>query len=138
MQAGVSVSFEASTLNLAAAVYPAGFGAALYADPNAFAPSGASPVKYTEDMEGPVGKFTARAFGAMMLGMASIGLFDKDSEGVTKMFAVAMSLFCPILAANTKEDSAGAGHTQMWKLQSLIHVPFTALMIWKAFGKKDD
>ncbi len=89
-------------------------------------------------MEGPVGKFTARAFGAMMLGMASIGLFDKDSEGVTKMFAVAMSLFCPILAANTKEDSAGAGHTQMWKLQSLIHVPFTALMIWKAFGKKDD
>ena len=53
----------------------------------------------------------------MMLGMGSIALFDKESEGVTKMFAVIMSLFCPIMAANTKEDSAGAGHTQMWKLQ---------------------
>lgn len=130
------VSFETSTLNLAAAVYHASFGAALYSDPNAFAPSGASPLKYTEDAEGPVGKFTARSFGAMMLGMGSIGLFDKESEGVTKMFAIVMALFSPILAANTKEDSAGAGHTQMWKLQSLLHVPFTALMVYKAFFDK--
>ena len=130
------VSFETSTLNLAAAVYHASFGAALYTDPDAFAPSGASPIKYTEDSEGPIGKFTARSFGAMMLGMGSIGLFDKESEGVTKMFAVAMALFSPILAANTKEDSAGAGHTQMWKLQSLVHVPFTALMVYKAFFDK--
>ena len=111
------VSFDTSTLNLAAAVYHASFGAGLYADPNCFAESGASPLKYTADTEGPVGSFLGRSFGAMMLGMGSIALFDKESEGVTKMFAVIMSLFCPIMAANTKEDSAGAGHTQMWKLQ---------------------
>ena len=115
------VSFDTSTLNLAAAVYHASFGAGLYADPNCFAESGASPLKYTADTEGPVGSFLGRSFGAMMLGMGSIALFDKESEGVTKMFAVIMSLFCPIMAANTKEDSAGAGHTQMWKLQ-VIHV----------------
>ena len=111
------VSFDTSTLNLAAAVYHASFGAGLFTDPNCFAESGASPLKYTADAEGPVGSFLGRSFGAMMLGMGSIALFDKESEGVTKMFAVIMSLFCPIMTANTKEDSAGAGHTQMWKLQ---------------------
>ena len=107
------------------------------ADPNAFSPSGSSPLKYTEDAEGPVGKFTGRAFGGMMLGLASSGLFDKESTGITKMFAISMALFCPILYSNTKEDGAGAGHTKMWKLQSLLHVPFTALMLFKAFAKKD-
>ena len=47
--------------------------------------------------------------------------------------AVAMALFTPILAENTKEESAGAGHTKMWKAQALLHVPFTALMLYKAF-----
>merc|ERR1712072_948508 len=99
------VSFDTSTLNLAAAVYHASFGAGLYADPNCFAESGASPLKYTADTEGPVGSFMGRSFGAMMLGMGSIALFDKESEGVTKMFAVIMSLFCPIMAANTKRTA---------------------------------
>ena len=132
------VSFETSTLNLAAAVYHASFGAALYTDPNMFAPSGASPAKYTADLEGPIGKSNTRSFGAVMLGMASIGYFDKESEGVTKMFAVAMALLAPIVAANTKEGSAGAGHTQMWKMQALFHLPFTALMVYKSFFVKKD
>jgi len=57
---------DTKTLNTIGAVYHASFGAALYSDPNAFADSGMSPIKYTADAEGPVGSFTGRAFGAMM------------------------------------------------------------------------
>jgi hypothetical protein len=60
------LALETSTLNLAGCLYHASFGAALYADPEAFTDSGFSPVKYTADTEGPVGSFTGRAFGAMM------------------------------------------------------------------------
>ena len=131
------VSIETSTLNLAGALYFGSFGAGLYTDPNMFAESGASPLKYTADAEGPVGKFGLRSFGSMMLGISSIGIFGKDSEAVTKMFAVTLALFSPIMASNSQEDSAGAGHTKMWKVQMLFHLPFTALMLYKAFMKKD-
>ena len=52
---------DTKTLNLAGAIYHGSFGLALYADGNAFADSGMSPVKYTADAEGPVGEFTARS-----------------------------------------------------------------------------
>ena len=52
------VALDTKTLNTINGLYHVGFGAALYADPNAFADSGASPIKYTADAEGPVGAFT--------------------------------------------------------------------------------
>ena len=61
---------DTKTLNTIGAVYHASFGAALYSDPNAFADSGMSPIKYTADSEGPVGAFTSRAFGGMMCAAA--------------------------------------------------------------------
>tara|TARA_B110001452_G_C14980201_1_gene342630 strand:+ start:147 stop:518 length:372 start_codon:yes stop_codon:yes gene_type:complete len=123
-------------VNLAGALYHAGFGISLYAMPDSFTPSGMAPVKYTEDIEGPVGKFAHSGFGAMMLAMGSGVLLDTENEGFTKMLAIAMTLFCPILAKNAMPDAPGM-KTTMWRAQALMHVPFTALMVWKAFFKKD-
>lgn len=66
--------------------------------------------------------------------MASIYLFEKESIAVTKMLAVSMSLFTPILAKNIK-DGEPAFKKKMWIAQAFIHVPFTALMLLKAFSK---
>ena len=41
----------------------------------------------------------------------------------------------PILIDNIKAGEPNFKPT--WKLQALLHVPFTALMLFKAFGKKD-
>ena len=134
VRAGIAI--DTKTLNMAGAAYHGMFGAALYADPNAFADSGMSPIKYTADAEGPVGKFTGQAFGAMMLAMGSLALFEDSlaSEGVTKMFAIAMSLFSPILANNVKQGEPN--FKPMWKPQALVHLPFTAIMLYNAFFKK--
>ena len=67
MRAGLAI--DTKTMNTIGAVYHGGFGLGLYADPNAFADSGPSPLKYTADAEGPVGEFLGRAFGGMMLAM---------------------------------------------------------------------
>jgi hypothetical protein len=130
---GGGLVLDTKTLNMAGAIYHASFGVALYADPNAFADSGMSPIKYTADAEGPVGAFTARSFGAMMLGMSSIALFDVESAGATKMFATVLSLFTPILIKNIQEGEPSF-KVNMWKFQSLIHIPFAVLMVVKAFG----
>jgi hypothetical protein len=126
------LALDTKTLNLAGALYHGSFGVALYADPNAFADSGASPVKYTADAEGPVGLFTGRAFGGMMLGMASLYLFDPESEGATKMYATVMALFSPILL-KCISDGEPAFKKKMWIAQAFMHLPFTALMLYKAF-----
>lgn len=128
---------DTKTLNLAGAIYHGSFGLALYADGNAFADSGMSPVKYTADAEGPVGEFTARAFGGMMLAMGSVALFEDAllCEGVTKMFAIGMALFSQILFKNIQAGEPS--FKPMWKLQAFLHLPFTALMLFKAFGNKD-
>jgi hypothetical protein len=66
--------------------------------------------------------------------MSSIYLWEKESIAVTKMIAVSMSLFTPILAKNIA-DGEPAFKKAMWIAQAFIHVPFTAVMLLKAFGK---
>ena len=132
------ITLDTKTLNTAGALYHGMFGLGLYSDPNCFADSGMSPLKYTADSEGPVGEFTARAFGGMMLAMGSLALFEDAMacEGVTKMLGIAMGLFSPLLF-KCMEKGEPSFKKDMWKLQSLLHLPFTALMLFKAFGKKD-
>ena len=132
------ITLDTKTLNTAGALYHGMFGLGLYTDPNCFADSGMSPLKYTADSEGPVGEFTARAFGGMMLAMGSLALFEDAMacEGVTKMLGIAMGLFSPLLF-KCMEKGEPSFKKDMWKLQSLLHLPFTALMLFKAFGKKD-
>lgn len=117
-------------------LYHVGFGAGLYADGNAFADSGFSPVKYTADAEGPVGSFTARAFGGMMLALSSAAFFDPESEGVLKAFAIAEGLFSQLLLSNIKQGEPSF-KKKMWQIHSFLHLPLTALMLWKAFGSKE-
>jgi len=126
------VALDTKTLNTINGLYHVGFGAALYADPNAFADSGASPIKYTADAEGPVGAFTSRAFGAMMLALSSAAYFDPESTGVLKAFAIAEALFTPILVKNI-QDGEPAFKKKMWIFQSFVHIPLAALMLFKAF-----
>ena len=134
-RAGLAI--DTKTMNTIGAVYHGGFGLGLYADPNAFADSGPSPLKYTADAEGPVGEFLGRAFGGMMLAMSTAGYFAPESEGVMKMYAVAEALFTPLLIKNIKDES-GSMKTGMWKLQALMHIPLAALSLYKAFGPKDE
>ena len=70
--------------------------------------------------------------------MGSLALFEdtKEAEGVTKFFAVVMSLFSPILV-KCIQDGEPSFKKQSWMLQSLVHLPMTALFLFKAFGKKD-
>ena len=135
VRAGLAI--DTKTMNTIGAVYHGGFGLGLYADPNAFADSGPSPLKYTADAEGPVGEFLGRAFGGMMLAMSTAGYFAPESEGVMKMYAVAEALFTPLLIKNIKDES-GSMKTGMWKLQALMHIPLAALSLYKAFGPKDE
>jgi hypothetical protein len=69
--------------------------------------------------------------------MGSLALFadTNEAEGVTKFFAVVMSLFSPILV-KCIQDGEPSFKTNTWKLQSLLHLPMTALFLFKAFGKK--
>ena len=135
--ARAGLAIDTKTMNTIGAVYHGGFGLGLYADPNAFADSGPSPLKYTADAEGPVGEFLGRAFGGMMLAMSTAGYFAPESEGVMKMYAVAEALFTPLLIKNIKDES-GSMKTGMWKLQALMHIPLAALSLYKAFGPKDE
>ena len=75
---------------------------------------------------------TGRAFGGMMLGMSSLYLFDQESEGATKMYATVMALFSPILL-KCISDGEPAFKKKMWIAQAFMHLPFTALMLYKAF-----
>ena len=136
-RARAGLAIDTKTMNTIGAVYHGGFGLGLYADPNAFADSGPSPLKYTADAEGPVGEFLGRAFGGMMLAMSTAGYFAPESEGVMKMYAVAEALFTPLLIKNIKDES-GSMKTGMWKLQALMHIPLAALSLYKAFGPKDE
>ena len=131
------LAIDTKTLNTINSLYLGGFGLGLYLDPNAFADSGMSPLKYTADAEGPVGEFLGRAFGGMMLAMSTAGYFAPESEGVMKMYAVAEALFTPLLIKNIKDES-GSMKTGMWKLQALMHIPLAALSLYKAFGPKDE
>ena len=131
------LAIDTKTLNTINSLYLGGFGLGLYLDPNAFADSGPSPLKYTADAEGPVGEFLGRAFGGMMLAMSTAGYFAPESEGVMKMYAVAEALFTPLLIKNIKDES-GSMKTGMWKLQALMHIPLAALSLYKAFGPKDE
>ena len=135
VRAGLAI--DTKTLNTINSLYLGGFGLGLYLDPNAFADSGMSPLKYTADAEGPVGEFLGRAFGGMMLAMSTAGYFAPESEGVMKMYAVAEALFTPLLIKNIKDES-GSMKTGMWKLQALMHIPLAALSLYKAFGPKDE
>ena len=135
VRAGLAI--DTKTLNTISSLYLGGFGLGLYLDPNAFADSGPSPLKYTADAEGPVGEFLGRAFGGMMLAMSTAGYFAPESEGVMKMYAVAEALFTPLLIKNIKDES-GSMKTGMWKLQALMHIPLAALSLYKAFGPKDE
>ena len=78
------------------------------------------------------GNLTGRAFGGMMLGMSSLYLFDPESEGATKMYATVMALFSPILL-KCISDGEPAFKKKMWIAQAFMHLPFTALMLYKAF-----
>ena len=97
LRGGEGLNFDTKTLNMAAAIYHGMYGIGLYADPNMFADSGKSPIAYTADAEGPVGRFMGRSWGAMMTAMACMYWFDLDNTAVTKMFAVAMALITPIM-----------------------------------------
>jgi hypothetical protein len=68
--------------------------------------------------------------------MSSLALFDdvKESEGVTKFFAIAMSLFSPILL-KCIQDGEPSFKKDTWVLQSFLHLPMTALFLYKAFFK---
>ena len=132
VRAGLAI--DTKTLNTISSLYLGGFGLGLYLDPNAFADSGMSPLKYTVDAEGPVGEFFGRAFGSMMLAMSTIGYFGPESEGALKMFAASFSLFTPILLKNIGDES-GAMKTSTWKLQALMHLPLAALNVFNAFIK---
>ena len=128
------LAIDTKTLNTINSLYLGGFGLGLYLDPNAFADSGMSPLKYTADAEGPVGEFLGRAFGSMMLAMSTIGYFGPESEGALKMFAAAFSLFTPILLKNIGDES-GAMKTSTWKLQVLMHLPLVVLSVYNGFIK---
>ena len=69
--------------------------------------------------------------------MGSLALFEdtKEAEGVTKFFAVVMSLFSPILV-KCIQDGEPSFKANTWKLQSLLHLPMTALFLFKAVGSK--
>ena len=128
------LAIDTKTMNTIGAVYHGGFGLGLYADPNAFADSGPSPLKYTADAEGPVGEFLGRAFGGMMLAMSTVGYFGPESEAALKMFAAAFSLFTPLIFKNIGDES-GSMKTGMWKLQALMHLPLVVLSIYNGFIK---
>ena len=132
VRAGLAI--DTKTLNTISSLYLGGFGLGLYLDPNAFADSGMSPLKYTVDAEGPVGDFFGRAFGSMLLGMSTIGYFGPESESVLKMFAATFSLFTPIIFKNIGDES-GAMKTSAWKLQALMHLPLVVLSIYNGFIK---
>ena len=132
VRAGLAI--DTKTLNTISSLYLGGFGLGLYLDPNAFADSGMSPLKYTVDAEGPVGEFFGRAFGSMLLGMSAIGYFGPESESALKMFAATFSLFTPIIFKNIGDES-GAMKTSTWKLQALMHLPLAALNVYNAFIK---
>ena len=69
----------------------------------------------------------------ILITMSSISLFDPESAAATKMFAIVLSLFSPILVKNIQEGEPSF-KVNMWKFQSLIHIPFAVLMVVKAFG----
>ena len=132
VRAGLAI--DTKTLNTISSLYLGGFGLGLYLDPNAFADSGMSPLKYTVDAEGPVGEFFGRAFGSMLLGMSAIGYFGPESESALKMFAAAFSLFTPLIFKNIGDES-GAMKTSTWKLQVLMHLPLVVLSVYNGFIK---
>ena len=137
LRGGEGLNFDTKTLNMAAAIYHGMYGIGLYADPNMFADSGKSPIAYTADAEGPVGRFMGRSWGAMMTAMACMYWFDLDNTAVTKMFAVAMALITPIMfkcIENGGDGDKASFKKDAWKLQVCIHVPFTAVMLLNAFG----
>merc|ERR1719473_1506874 len=87
---------DQKTANMIGAVYHGMFGLTLMSDPNFYSPSGLSPIKYfNADAEGPAGEFGFRGFGIMMSAMGLAFLVDKESKGLTGMYAIATALFTP-------------------------------------------
>ena len=139
LRGGDGINFDTETLNMAGAIYHAAYGIGLYSNPNMFAESGNSPIVYTADAEGAVGRFFARFSGAMLIAMGAIYLFDPTSESVLKMFAIAQTLFTPLLLKcieNGSDDAKASFKKAAWKLQALVHLPFTLIMLMNAFGNK--
>ena len=108
------------------------FGVTLMADPNFYGPSGASPLKYfNSDAEGPVGDFAFRGFGIMMSAMGLAAIAEPESTALTKLYAIALSLFTPHMIGTYKGNKMG--NKKMWLMQIPMHLLVTALSVKKAF-----
>ena len=87
---------SALTPAAAGALYHGFFGAGLYISPDMFGDK--SVLSYVKDVEGPVGGFFGRGFGAMMLGAGLAYLVEPEATVLTPLYAIIMTLFTPLLA----------------------------------------
>jgi hypothetical protein len=108
------------------------FGLTLMADPNFYSPSGMSPIKYfNADAEGPAGEFGFRGFGIMMSAMGLAFLFDKESKGLSALYAIATLLFAPHMISTWANNPVA--NKPIWALQIPLHLLVVAISAKAAF-----